>query len=263
MTYVSDGTMPYISDGTMPYISDDTMTYISNDAEFSIKAFERRHRRSSFPADAIIDAYNSVGGMSPALDKFMRLLSGGPSDRAEKKVEDKKEQFVCSVLIDRSPVMSAGWSDLLNGVNKMADKLKKFDGTMHYSLALLDRSRENVQEFENKPRKLSVDTPLGEGDFAMYDRLIKELDKVLKYIRTKKLRRPKVRIVVFSKTKDTVSKYRTATVREIVKRAAKNGVIVRFAYGDEDSEMVADRIGAVYKPLVTPKKPVLDTFMWE
>jgi len=88
---------------------------------FDIKAFERRHRRSYFSAVEIIEAYN---GVNPSLDKFMRVLSACPSPRAEKKPSDDNEHLICSVLIDRSPVMRAGWPDLLQCVNRMDNKIK-------------------------------------------------------------------------------------------------------------------------------------------
>lgn len=151
--------------------------------------------------------------------------------------------ILCSVLIDRCPVMRSGWSELLKGVNKIVGNLKKHNWKLHFGLHLLDSRRFTLQEFENTPRELSKHTPLGKGELDLYDRLCDEVIEVSKYIKAQKLRRPKARIVVFSNTKDKVSDNRAAEVRNLVMRAARNGIIVRFAYGSEISEMVVQKIG--------------------
>jgi len=230
------------------------MSLTPRNTEFDIKEFERRHRRSTFTTEDIVDAYRRCGTMSPSIEKMIRNISGRACGRVEKKAEDVPAQFVCSVLIDRSPVMSSNWSDVVQGVNKIISHLQEYAGKVHFELQLVDQRRFAVQVFGDTPRKLSVETPLGKGDLALYDYLYEEVEYVSNYVKSQKLKGPMSRIIVMSNTKDTVSEKRSSEMRNLVKRAAEKGIAVMFVYGGESAKMVAEKIGAIFKPIVMPKE---------
>jgi len=143
------------------------MTFTTDESEFDIKAFERRYRRCSFTADEIIDAYNRVAGVSPGLDKFMRSLSSRPSGRVDTKSDDDGKHFVYSVLVDRSPAMSAVWPDVLKGINNRIAKLNNYEGNLHFGMHLVDRQRRTLQDFDDIAKMLPEEIPIGKGPFAL------------------------------------------------------------------------------------------------
>jgi len=217
--------------------------------------FKKLHRRRSpISVEELLEAYRDVGRASSTLDKFIESLTRGSGGRAVKKAGSKNPEYVCSILVDRSPSMEDGFKKLIGCVNNNIDKVSDYDGKVHFSLHLLSSRCKTIQEFDDDPKHMSDKTRVGSGNAALYDYIDEEVKNMSEYIKKKKIKDPKARILVFSDAQDKVSKIRSFPLSKSLKKAEDAGIIVQFGYNSKSSEQVAKRIGAVYKPLFAPPK---------
>jgi len=222
---------------------DDPLTEIPGVIQVIDLPFVTRHKQSQGQGD-------NLGRLAKAHLDSITWKNNQPS-----------EDYICSILIDRSPSMQKCWKDFLRNMNENISKIKSRKERLHISLLLMDQNMRTRESFTPDPKELMADnTNIRHGTVKLYDNIYMEILRIAKYIRLCNLKDPKVRIIVFSPGRDTRSVIRSIELKRILKQPGITDLKVRFGYESKDSEDTAKRIGVEYSPCFTPPEVKYGSF---